>query len=153
MDRVWSAVVWDIHHQERRVSRSTFGVCNWCMVLKQETETWILMPERYARCCFDYNVPIPVEKASKKVQMERYRPCQNSLEARQFDSVMLRDNELKITWHLRQAISLSAKSRCLVTQCNHCANPTTLNQVRTCSESSAGVKIVLFELFLLKLSR
>ena len=46
---------------------------------------------------FDYNVPIPVEKVSKKVQMERYRPFQNSLEARQFDSVMLRDNELTIT--------------------------------------------------------
>ena len=46
---------------------------------------------------FDYNVPIPVEKASEKVQMERYQPFQNSLEARQFDSVMLRDNELKIT--------------------------------------------------------
>ena len=46
---------------------------------------------------FDYNIPIPVEKVSKKVQMERYQPFQNSLEARQFDSVMLRDNELKIT--------------------------------------------------------
>ena len=46
---------------------------------------------------FGYNVPIPVEKVSKKVQMERYRPFQNSLEARQFDAVMLRDNELKIT--------------------------------------------------------
>ena len=46
---------------------------------------------------FDYNVPILVEKVSKKVQMERYQPFQNSLEARQFDSVMLRDNELKIT--------------------------------------------------------
>ena len=80
---------------------------------------------------FDYNVPIPVEKVSKKVQMERCQPFQNSLEARQFDSVMLRDNELKITRHLRQAISLSAKSRCLVTQCNHCANPTTLNQVQS----------------------
>ena len=63
--------------------------------------------------------------------MERYQPFQNSLEARRFDSVMLRDNELKITWHLRQAISLSAKSRCMVTQCNHCANPTKLNQVRS----------------------
>ena len=46
---------------------------------------------------FDYNVPIPVEKVSKKVQMERYHAFQNSLEARQFDSVMLRDNKLKIT--------------------------------------------------------
>ena len=46
---------------------------------------------------FDYNVPIPVEKVGKKVQMERYQPFQNSFEARQFDSVMLRDNELKIT--------------------------------------------------------
>ena len=46
---------------------------------------------------FDYNASIPVEKMSKKVQMERYQPIQNSLEARQFDSVMLRDNELKIT--------------------------------------------------------
>ena len=46
---------------------------------------------------FGFNVPIPVEKGSKKVQMERYRPFQNSLEARQFDSMMLRDNELKIT--------------------------------------------------------
>ena len=50
---------------------------------------------------FDYNVPIPVEKVSKKVQMERYQSfqnsLQNSLEVRQFDSVMLRDNELKIT--------------------------------------------------------
>ena len=46
---------------------------------------------------FDYNVPIPVEKVSKKLQMERYQPFQNSLEARQFDSVTLRDNELKIT--------------------------------------------------------
>ena len=46
---------------------------------------------------FDYNVPIAVEKVSKKVQMERYQPFQNSLEARQFDSVILRDNELKIT--------------------------------------------------------
>ena len=45
--------------------------------------------------------------------------------------MMLRDNELKITWHLRDAISLSAKSRSLVTQCNHCANLTTLNQVRS----------------------
>ena len=80
---------------------------------------------------FDYNVPIPVEKVSKKVQMERYQTFQNSLEARQFDSVILRDNELKIMRHLRQAISLSAKSRCLVTQCNDCANPTTLNQVRS----------------------
>ena len=44
-----------------------------------------------------YNVPILVEKVSKNVQMERYQPFQNSLEARQFDSVMLRDNELKIT--------------------------------------------------------
>ena len=58
-----------------------------------------------------------------------YHPFQNSLEARQFDPMMLRDSELKITWHLRQAICLSAKSRCLVTQCNHRANPTTLNQV------------------------
>ena len=63
---------------------------------------------------FDYNFPIPVEKVSKKVQMERYRPFQNSLEVRQFDSVMLRNNELTITWLLRQAISLSAKLRCLV---------------------------------------
>ena len=39
---------------------------------------------------FDYNVPIPVEKVSKKVQMERYQPFQNSLEARQFHCVMLR---------------------------------------------------------------
>ena len=46
---------------------------------------------------FDCNVPIPVEKASKKVQMQRYQAFQSSLEARQFDSVMLRDNELKIT--------------------------------------------------------
>ena len=46
---------------------------------------------------FDYNVPIPVEKLSKKVQMKRYQPFQNTLAARQFDSVMLRDNELKIT--------------------------------------------------------
>ena len=46
---------------------------------------------------FDNNVPIPVEKVSKKVQMERYQPFQNSLEVRQFDSVMLHDNELKIT--------------------------------------------------------
>ena len=46
---------------------------------------------------FDHNVPIPVEKVSKKVQMERYQPFQNSLEARKFDSVMLRDNESKIT--------------------------------------------------------
>ena len=46
---------------------------------------------------FDYNVPVPVEKVSKKVQMKRYQPFQNTLEARQFDSVMLRDNELKIT--------------------------------------------------------
>ena len=46
---------------------------------------------------FDYNVPIPVEKVSKKLQMERYQPFQNSIEARQFDSVTLRDNELKIT--------------------------------------------------------
>ena len=44
---------------------------------------------------------------------------------------MLHDNELTITWHLRQAISLSAKSRCLVTQCNYCANLTTPNQVRS----------------------
>ena len=44
---------------------------------------------------FDYNVPIPVEEVCKKVQMERYQPFQNSLEARQFDHVMLRDNELK----------------------------------------------------------
>ena len=35
---------------------------------------------------FAYNVPIPVEKVSKKVQMEPYQPFQNSLEARQFDS-------------------------------------------------------------------
>ena len=46
---------------------------------------------------FDYNVPIPVKKVSKKVQMERYQPFQNSLEVGQFDSVMLHDNELKIT--------------------------------------------------------
>ena len=46
---------------------------------------------------FDYNAPMPVEKVSKKVQMERYQPLQTSLKARQFDSVMLRDNELKIT--------------------------------------------------------
>ena len=46
---------------------------------------------------FDYNVPIPVKKVNKKVQMERYQPFQNSLEARQFDSVMLCDNKLKIT--------------------------------------------------------
>ena len=47
---------------------------------------------------FDYNVPIPVEKVSKKVQIEQYRPFQNSLEARQlFDYVMLCHNELKIT--------------------------------------------------------
>ena len=46
----------------------------------------------------DYNAPIPVEKVSKKAQMEWYQPFQNSLEARQFDSVMLRDNELKISW-------------------------------------------------------
>ena len=46
---------------------------------------------------FGYNVPIPVEKVSKKVQMERYQPFQNSFEARQFDSVKLRDRELKIT--------------------------------------------------------
>ena len=45
----------------------------------------------------DYKVPMPVEKVSKKVQMERYQPLQTSLEARQFDSVMLHDNELKIT--------------------------------------------------------
>ena len=80
---------------------------------------------------FHYNVPILVEKVSKKVQMERNRPFQNSLEARQFDSVMLRNNELKFTRHLRPSISLSAKPQCLVTQCNHCANPTTLNQVRS----------------------
>ena len=42
-------------------------------------------------------VPIPVEKVSKIVQMEPYQPFQNSLKARQFDSVMLRDNEFKIT--------------------------------------------------------
>ena len=46
---------------------------------------------------FGYHVPIPVEKVSKRVQMERYQPFQNSLEARQFDPVMLRDSELKIT--------------------------------------------------------
>ena len=46
---------------------------------------------------FGYNVPIPVEKMSKKVQMERYQPFQNSLEARQFDSVILSDKEFKIT--------------------------------------------------------
>ena len=46
---------------------------------------------------FDYNVPIPVKKVSKKVQRERYQPFKNSLEARQFDSVMLHDNEFKIT--------------------------------------------------------
>ena len=65
--------------------------------------------------------------------MERYRPFENSLEARQFDSVMLRDTELKSRdiRDIRQAISLSAKSRCLVTQCNHCANKTTPNQVRS----------------------
>ena len=80
---------------------------------------------------FDYNVPIPVEKVSKKVQMEQYQPFQNFLEARQFDSVMLRDNELKITCHLRQAISLSAKSQCLEMQCNHCVNLTTLNPVQS----------------------
>ena len=45
---------------------------------------------------FDYNVPIPVKKMSKKVQMERYQPFQNSLEVRQFDSVMLRDNQRDI---------------------------------------------------------
>ena len=44
---------------------------------------------------FDSNVPIPVGKVGKKVQMERHQPFQNSLEAHQFDSVMLRDNELK----------------------------------------------------------
>ena len=44
---------------------------------------------------FNYNVPIPVEKVSKKVQMEGYQPFQNSLEACQFDSVMLCVNELK----------------------------------------------------------
>ena len=37
------------------------------------------------------------KRVSKKVQMERYQPFQNPLEARQFDSVMLRDNKLKIT--------------------------------------------------------
>ena len=42
---------------------------------------------------FDHNVPIPVEIVSKKVQMEWYQPFQNSLEARQFDSVMLHDND------------------------------------------------------------
>ena len=46
---------------------------------------------------FDYNVPIPVEKVSTKIQMERNQPFQNSLEVGQFDSVMLRDSELKIT--------------------------------------------------------
>ena len=46
---------------------------------------------------FDYSVPILVKKVSKKVQIERHQPFQNSLEARQSDSVMLRDNELKIT--------------------------------------------------------
>ena len=46
---------------------------------------------------FNYNVPIPVEKVSKKVQMDRYQPFQNSLKAHQFDSVILRDNELKTT--------------------------------------------------------
>ena len=46
---------------------------------------------------FNYNVSIPVEKVSKKVQMEPYQPFQNSLKARQFDSVMLCDNEFKIT--------------------------------------------------------
>ena len=46
---------------------------------------------------FDYTVHIPVEKVSKKVQMERYQLFQNSLQARQFASVMLRDKELKIT--------------------------------------------------------
>ena len=45
----------------------------------------------------DYNVPIPVKKVSKNVQIERYQPFHSSLEAGQFDSVMLRDNELKIT--------------------------------------------------------
>ena len=79
---------------------------------------------------FDYNVPIPVEKVSKKVQMERYQPFQ-TLSRLASSILMLRDNELKITRHLRQAISLSAKSRCLVTQCNHCANPTAINQVRS----------------------
>ena len=44
---------------------------------------------------FGYNVPIPVEKVSKKVQMERYQPFQNSLEAHQFDPVMLRDIYVK----------------------------------------------------------
>ena len=33
---------------------------------------------------FGYHVHIPVEKVSKTVQMERYQPFQNSLEARQF---------------------------------------------------------------------
>ena len=46
---------------------------------------------------FGYHVAIPVEKVSKKVQMERYQPFQNSLEARRFDPVMSRDSELKIT--------------------------------------------------------
>ena len=47
---------------------------------------------------FDYNVDFAVKKVSEKVQMERYQPFQNSLEARQFDSVMTtNDNELKIT--------------------------------------------------------
>ena len=46
---------------------------------------------------FDCNVPTPVEKVSNKVQMERYQNFQNSREVRQLDSVMLRDNELKIT--------------------------------------------------------
>ena len=51
---------------------------------------------------FSYNVPIPFDKVSKKDQMERYQPFQNSFEARRFDSVKLGDSELKITWHLRQ---------------------------------------------------
>ena len=55
------------------------------------------LPKSFAIYNIIYNVPIPVEKVSKKVQMERYQPFQNSLEARQFDSVMLCDNELKIT--------------------------------------------------------
>ena len=46
---------------------------------------------------FSYNVPIPVQKVIRKVQLEQYWPFQNSLEARQFNSVMLRDNKLKIT--------------------------------------------------------
>ena len=46
---------------------------------------------------FNYDVPIPVEKVSKKVQMEQYQPFQNCLRAGQFNSGMLHDNELKVT--------------------------------------------------------